>query len=278
MKRLFREPLLHFALIGALFFCVYAWLNQTGPGGAGERQVRIAESDVKWLKETWARQWQRPPDERELQGLVTDYLREALLAREASAMGLEENDTIIRRRLAQKLEFLVQDTAQLGEPDEAQLRAHFERHRTQYLSAARASFAQLYFKTGDGARAALAQIAAGGAEGLGERSLLQPEVSDAEEGAVAKEFGPGFAAAVFKLEPGLWQGPVESSFGFHLVRVSGRETARPLSFEEARKQVVEAWRHARQLEAKEEFFAALLKKYDVVVDEAARPFIKPLAN
>ena len=116
MKKLLQEPLLHFLLIGAVLFGAHAWWNRGSRSDAGGRQVRISESDVMWLKETWAKQWQREPNREELRGLVTEFLKEELLAREAREMGLDQNDVYIRRRLAQKVEFMVQDTSRLAVP------------------------------------------------------------------------------------------------------------------------------------------------------------------
>ena len=115
MKRLLKEPLLHFLVLGALLFAVYSWLNRSLPDNkSAAGTVRITSNEIAWLKETWSRQWQREPTRDELRGLVTDFLKEELLAREARALGLDQNDTIVRRRLAQKLEFLVQDTSRLA--------------------------------------------------------------------------------------------------------------------------------------------------------------------
>ena len=128
MKRLLKEPLLHFLVLGALLFGAYAWLNR----GASARQengagtVRITTTEVAWLADTWARQRQRPPTREELRGMVTEYLKEELLAREARAMGLDEDDLVVRRRLAQKLEFLVQDTSRLAEPTDEELLRLYE--------------------------------------------------------------------------------------------------------------------------------------------------------
>ncbi|HSO46879.1 MAG TPA: peptidyl-prolyl cis-trans isomerase, partial [Rhizobiaceae bacterium] len=156
MRRWITEPLLHFLLAGGLLFAAYAWLNR---GGADEpRVVHITAAEVTWLKESWTRQWQRPPSEQELRGLVTDYLKEELLAREAKEMGLDEDDTIVRRRLAQKMAFLVQDTARLAEPGEEVLRRFYDARRAQYQAQARISFMQLYFETEAAARRALGEL------------------------------------------------------------------------------------------------------------------------
>ena len=124
------------------------------------RTVRISVAEVNWLKETWARQWQRPPTEEELRGLVTDYLKETLLAREAAEMGLDENDTVIRRRLAQKMEFLVQDTARLAEPgDGSTALDSTAANQARYQAPARVSFSQLFFRNQADAQKGLAQLA-----------------------------------------------------------------------------------------------------------------------
>ena len=166
MKQILREPLVHFLLIGALLFGANAWMNR----GATARQendaatVRITSNEVAWLADTWVRQRQRPPTREELGSLVTEYLKEELLAREARAMGLDQNDLIVRRRLAQKLEFLVQDTSRLDEPTDDDLRRFYKRHPDCFQAPARVSFTHIYFSgerredASADAKAALAEL------------------------------------------------------------------------------------------------------------------------
>jgi len=274
MKRLVKEPLLHFLAAGALLFAAYAWLNRGG--GDEPRVVRITAQEVDWLVETWSRQWQRPPDEQELRGLVTDYLKESLLAREATEMGLDENDTIVRRRLAQKVEFLVQDTARLAEPGDEELKRTYDANRERYQTPARISFAQIYFKTEAAARQGMDELSKRSPVELGDRSLLEREFTGADEQAVASQFGREFAHGVMALEPGSWHGPLASAYGFHLVRVSERQAAQPRAFEDVRAQVLDEWQRSQQARANDQFFAALLKKYDVVADETVKPLIGPM--
>lgn len=242
------------------------------------RLLRISENDVRWLKETWSRQWQREPTEPELRGMVADYLQESLLAKEALEMGLEENDTIIRRRLAQKLEFLVQDTAQLAEPGEEELLRFYEERRTEYRIPARVSFTQLYFVSEAAARKALAQLATRNPDELGERSLLARDHVRADRQTLAAQFGEEFSAAVFGLGAGSWQGPLASAYGFHLVRVDALEEARSSSLAEVRGQVLEEYHREQRGRAKELFYSTLLKKYEVVVDGPIKPLLNQKAN
>ncbi len=276
MKRWLTEPLLHFLLAGTLLFAAYGWLNRESADAP--RTVRISVAEVNWLKETWARQWQRPPTEEELRGLVTDYLKETLLAREATEMGLDENDTVIRRRLAQKMDFLVQDTARLAEPGDAELRRYFDANRARYQAPARVSFTQLFFRSEADAQKGLAQLATRGPDELGDPSMLERDHAEADAQAVTSQFGDAFNREVFGLDAGPWHGPVASSYGFHLVRVNSRQDARPRPFEEVREQVLQDWQRVEQTKAGQRFFAELLKKYDVVVDDSVKPLVGPLAG
>lgn len=276
MKRWIREPLLHFLVAGALLFAAYGWLNHESSDAP--RTVRISVAEVNWLKETWARQWQRPPTAEELRGLVTDYLKETLLAREAAEMGLDENDTIIRRRLAQKMEFLVQDTARLAEPGDAELRRFYEANRAHYQAPARVSFTQLFFRNESDAKQGLAELATRSPDDLGDPSMLERDHAEADAQAVTSQFGDAFSREVFGLASGPWHGPVASAYGFHLVRVSARQDAQPLPYEAARAQVLEDWQREEQSQASQRFYAELLKKYDVVVDDSVKPLVGPLAG
>lgn len=276
MKRWLKEPLLHFLLAGGLLFGVHTWLNR---GSENEpRVVRVTAAEVNWLKETWSRQWHRPPDEQELRGLISDYVKEVLLAREARELGLDENDTIVRRRLVQKMEFIVQDTVRLAEPGEEALRRHYDDHRTRYQTPTRVSFTQLYFKTEAAARRGLEELGAGPEGEPGDRSLLEREFVRADPQTVTSLFGPEFADRLFALDPGRWHGPVASGYGFHLVRIGERQAAQPHAFEEVRAQVVEEWHRSQQAKANERLFAELLEKYNVVVDKSVQPLIGPLAE
>lgn len=276
MKRWLTEPLLHFLLLGGLLFVAYAWVDRGNSDTS--RVVRIGAAEVEWLKQTWSRQWQRPPDEAELRGLVTDYLKETLLAHEAQQLGLDDNDTVVRRRLAQKMKFLVEDTARLVEPEETLLRQYYDDHRARYQKPALISFTQFYFKSEPSAREALQILAQDPKAELGDLILLEPELQQADGQTVAKLFGEKFATRVFALEANHWQGPITSAYGFHLVKINARQAAQLRTFDEVRSQVLEDWYRTEQDRANEQFFAALLKKYDVVIEESVKPLIGPLAE
>jgi hypothetical protein len=176
------------------------------------------------------------------------------------------------------MEFLIQDTARLVEPGEDELRRLYDAGRARYQTSARISFTQIYFKTEAAARQGLGDLGTHSAADLGDRSLLEGEYTRADAQTVRSLFGREFAGQAFALDPGQWQGPVASAYGFHLVWISERQAAQPRPFEEVRAQVLDEWHRARQAQANERFFAALLKKDDVVVEESVKPLIGPLAE
>jgi hypothetical protein len=285
--KLLREPLLHFLLVGAILFGVYAWLSRAETdSGDLDRTIQITEREVAWLTETWTRQWQRPPDDRELQGLVTDYLREELLAREARALELDRDDVVVRRRLAQKMNFILEDTARLAAPTDEQLRALYEADRARFDAPATVSFVSVFFssdKRGDraakDAEALLARLSATGASAepgnAGDSTLLPGELLDADEQTVSGDFGAEFAKSVMTLPPGEWHGPVTSTFGQHLVRVTERRESAARPFDAIRGALVEEWRRRGEADAKELYFKSLLERYDIEATDSVRPLIDP---
>jgi parvulin-like peptidyl-prolyl isomerase len=282
--KMLREPLLHFALAGGLLFAAYTGLNRgASAAGDGDHTIRITERELAWLTDTSARAWQRTPNENEMQGLVAEYLKEELLAREARALELDRDDTVVRRRLAQKMSFILEDTARLASPTEADLRARFEAGQERFRTAARSSVVQVYFssaKRGDrtaaDARRALEQLTRGAdPASLGDSSLLPPALTDVDEQAIGSQFGAAFAQGVVRLEPGVWAGPIESEFGLHLVQVTARDGGRPRAFEDVRSQLLDEWRREKDAAARNAYFAGLLEKYDVQATAAAQPLLGP---
>jgi parvulin-like peptidyl-prolyl isomerase len=292
--RFLKEPLLHFLVIGALLFGAYAWLNRDG-GDAGARQVRLAESDVRWLKETFVLQSQREPTEEELRALVRDFVKEELLARQAQELGLDKDDIVVRRRLAQKMTFLLQDESRRAAPSDDDLRRLYQERRNQapgeprtLFTRPRISFTHIFFSRDQradaaaDARQALRELsrpdATAAAAALGDRVSIKSEFRNADERAVANQFGARFAAQVFELAPGPWQGPIESTQGFHLVRVAELVPAQLRPFDEIREQLIELWHEQSQREREERYFVGLLKKYQVVPDESVKALVGPLID
>ena len=275
--KLLKEPLLHFLLLGALIFAVSIWRNQQRPAAIGSTRIEVTAGTIAWLSEGFSKQWHRRADADELRGQVNDYLREEVLYREALAMGLDRNDSIVRRRMAQKMEFLTQDIAAAAEPDDAALRKFFDQNTARYAKAARVNFRHVFFskerhggKLDADAREALAALAKGASdETMGDPFLREHEFTDASADDIAAALGREFAEKVATMPAGDWRGPVKSSYGVHLVRVTGRGESKPITFQAVRDAVARDFSDERRRRANQDFLDRLKARYRITVDEAA---------
>jgi parvulin-like peptidyl-prolyl cis-trans isomerase-like protein len=281
--RLLKEPLLHFGMLGGLMFASYSAFGTAHQEAQPQPVIRMTAADAEWLKTMWTRQWRRPPTDEELTGLVADHLKEEVLAREARALELDVGDTIVRRRLAQKMAFLLDDTIRTTEPPEPELRGLYETRLDLVRTPARVSFTQVFFRREDGdgrARAslvALSDAVATPAE-AGDRLLLGDTFADQDEPALTNLFGAAFAQAVLTLPAGRWSGPIESGYGLHLVKVTAVSPPQARPFAEVRERLAEEWRRERQETAQTQLLQGLMRKYQVVVDPSVRPWLGPLAS
>ncbi|HEX6851403.1 MAG TPA: peptidylprolyl isomerase [Candidatus Polarisedimenticolaceae bacterium] len=265
MKSFLREPLVHFLALGAALFLYFHW---SGGAGAGSGRIVLTSGQIDHLAAGFAKVWQRPPTEAELKGLVDDWVREEIAVREATAAGLDRDDTIVRRRLRQKLEFVAEDVAAAVPPTEAELQAWLDAHPDAFRREPETAFEQIYFREERSARAALEAVRRGGdRERFGDPTLLPAEMERSARAVVASVFGPEFAAAVESLPEGAWSGPIASSYGWHLVfvreRIAGSLPALPGIRAEVEREFL-ADRRVRQLDG---MYERLLRKYTVVVEK-----------
>lgn len=285
MNRVLREPLLHFFLIGCIFFVVYYLTRGDGDGQEGDEAVLVSMGDIERLESLWVERWKRPPTPAELRGLVDDFVREEVLYREALALGLEENDVIVRRRLAQKITFLTQDIAAQMEPSEEDLRSWFAENIAIYEEEPLLSFTHIYFSEDDrGSRAesdatslleelSAAEVPPERAPERGDRFMLRNDFRDVTPFEIRREFGTAFGDAVVDLVPGAWRGPIRSSYGVHLVRLHRRTEAEAPNFEEVRDRVEGDWLYEQNKRVDKTYVDALREKYNVTLDDAVKAFL-----
>lgn len=276
MKRLLREPLVHFLAIGLLLFVVYGLVNDD-QSDRGNR-IDITEADIAQLVAIFSKQWQRQPTEKELQALVDGRIREEVLYREALAMGLDQEDTIVRRRLAQKVEFLMGDVSGVGEPDDETLRPYYEANAERYREPPRLSFSHVYFSTdrrGEQAQAdaerLLERLRAASprvtqAPDEGDPFMLPRVYVDKRTDEIARDFGSAFSQQLIELEPKQWHGPVSSAYGIHLVYLGSREDASQPPLERVRARVANDWLVEQRRIADERLYARLRSRYEISLD------------
>ncbi len=276
ISRFLREPLVQFLLLGAGLFALYS-LVAIEPGKRPDRIV-VDAGQVTRLAQQFQRTWMRPPTRAEIDGLIEDHVNEEVLYREARALGLDQDDLIIRRRLRQKMEFLNEDIAAQRQPTDAELQTFLDGHPEQFRIPARTSFRQVFVRTelhgsnaGKHAAALLARLETGAddastVETIGDATLLRGVLDNATESEIARAFGAPFAAELEKAPLGRWAGPIASSYGLHLVRVAAREPGRMPSLAEVRVIVEREWSAARRVDASQDFLAALRKRYEISIE------------
>jgi parvulin-like peptidyl-prolyl cis-trans isomerase-like protein len=274
MKRVLEEPLVHFVVLGALIFAGYGWLDRNSPAPG---RIVVSQGQLASMREAFARTWQRPPTPEEWEGLIRDRVREEVYCREAMALGLDKDDTVIRRRLRQKMEFVSEDIAAQVQPADAELSAYLAAHADSFRVEPRFTFTQVFLnpdRRGENLARDAAQLLArlnqagstADARALGDPFLLEQQFVAVPAGEVAKQFGEPFAAKLGGMSPGHWQGPVESGYGVHLVLVHERREGGVPVLADVRDAVRREWENARRLEANEEFYAKLLERYTVTIE------------
>ena len=263
-----REPLLHFLVLGVALFVLFQVAS--GPGQPGDDELVVTVGQIDHIVEIFSKVRQRPPSHEELDGLIDDHILEEVLYREAVAMGLDENDTIIRRRLRQKLEFLVDDFA-ATQPDDEQLLAFLEENPGLYRDDSTISFEHVFFQQDAEEEAAeLLTGLRGGAlidvSTAGDSLPLPRRFDVATESDVSALFGDPFRENLFGREMGSWTGPIVSPFGLHLVFVSERIKSRIPELSEIRDTVERDWLSARRRTAQETLFDQLRSRYEITVE------------
>jgi hypothetical protein len=277
--KLLREPLVQFFLIGVCIYLAYLLYGTTPDEDLEDRTVVVDAGRIGAFISAWESRWNRPPTERELNQLINQYIREDILYREALGLGLDKDDPITRRRMAQKLEFLTKDIASYKKPEDGELKRYFEENIDEYSDPDLITFTHVFLDPdvrGDAtlvdAALLLTELEVTGPPDpseprIGDRFMLQNYYPRKEELEIRKLFGSGFSAEVMKLEPEKWHGPVLSGYGTHLVYVHTLERASEPVFEKVKEYVAEDWLVDQQEKFNEEFFQSLKSRYEIIIEE-----------
>ena len=269
-----RSPLAVFLLLGAGVLAVDRWLD----GAGAARVITVTDEQIGAIRERWAAQWGRPPTGRELEGLIDEAVREEVLYREARRRGLDRDDPIIRRRLAQKMTFLLEDRTEAPRAAAGDLETYYAAHAERYREPRRTTFRHVFLSRDRrtaperDAAALLREVRAGGGDGwrqLGDPFALLREYTDRTDQEIAELFGGGFATALPTLAAGTWQGPVESAHGTHLVQVIGRVEPQLPALDEVRARVADDLLESRRRERNQAALLALRERYEVRTPEPA---------
>jgi parvulin-like peptidyl-prolyl isomerase len=272
IKSALREPVLHFLLIGIAIFAAYGLVAPNSKEGA---RIVVTQGVVDALAREYQARWQRPPAEQELAGLVEAYIRDEIMYREGTALGLDRDDPVIKRRVRQKLDVIAEEQLAGDAPTDADLAAYLAQHADRFTRPGTVSFEQVYFP----ATATAAELEAARASAvrgadparLGPASMLPPRVENVPLDLAARDFGLEFAAEIAKLPLNEWTGPVRSGFGQHLVRVTARTPAAVPPLAEVRPAVAREWENERRVASLSRSYGKLRSQYEVVIETKSVP-------
>jgi len=283
IKAILSEPLLHFLLIGALLFGGYTYLQSDTR--STPKSFVVSTGKIEHLASLFSRTWQRPPTRVELEGLIDDYIREEIAYREGMKMGLDEDDTIIRRRIRQKLDFIADDLGSQIEPTEEQLATFLREKPELYQIDPRITFRQVFLDPERHAADLNESVAKlmdtlqsdpmADADHLGDQTLLEYQNLDRSKREVASNFGPQFAEELVKLPLQQWRGPIRSAYGIHAVYISERTDVRLPPLGEVREIVHRDWEQKHRKDLVESFYQELIKKYDITIEWPDSPAEEP---
>ena len=280
MHNLLKEPLLHFIAAGIVLFFVYGFFGQD-VDESNAKTIQISKGQIDLMHAHWTRQLGRPPTDAELQGLIKDHIREEILMQEAIAIGLDKDDIIIRRRLAQKMEFVSGDMLTVEEPTESEIQSYYDNHKEEFLVPGKVSFLQVFFRMHSSAEEKSISLAEETKRELsrldvddidfsnfGDRTMIQTEFIGLSEAQLSSEFGDTeIVEKVAEAEPNQWNGPFISNFGLHLVYVLDRDSAYTPALGEVAEKIKNRLIDERKELQDQKFMAELRSRYTIEINE-----------
>lgn len=274
MKKVFKEPLVIFLLLGGAIFVLFQQVsNDYQPDNA---EIMVTEGHIKSLLLNYKKVWQRSPNEKELAALIQSYIREEIFYREALALGLDKDDSIVRRRLQQKMEFISEDLASLDKPEEQELQVFLDAHKENYRQPSRFTFRQIYLNTSKRGESAQSDAVAlliklnakdSNSKLLGDSLMVKHQFNLETEREIERVLGSQFLQSLNDISTGSWQGPIRSGFGLHLVRVDERIEGRAAKLDEVHDQIVRDWSSNKRKQTNEVFYENLRKRYTVKIEK-----------
>jgi peptidyl-prolyl cis-trans isomerase C len=290
ITRWLREPLLQFLVVGVLLFALWKIASPHSADTGPANRIVLTEDDLKQLATTWMLAGRAPPTDQQMQSLVDDRVREEVLYREALALGLDKDDTIVKRQLARKMEFLAEDVSKLELPQPGELKAWFEKNKDQFALPPRVSFRHIYFspdRRGTNVRAdaerAQSQllgkpIDAHAVSTAGDPFMFQQYYGDRPFDEIARQFGPQFARALLAATPGAWVGPIASGYGWHVIFAESIAPQRIPDFDDIEADVKSAWIEDRRNQVRKRLYEAMRARYEVVLPARNQPGALPASG
>jgi hypothetical protein len=272
IKRFLREPFLHFLLIGFLIFITSYYLAKRRE----THTIVVDKAVMARLVMAWETQFGKSPNNNELKIALDDYVRQEVLVREAQQLGLNQDDEIIKRRLQQKMAFILKDNLVVPEPDKAALEKYYSQNAQKFTDPPKRSFTHIYFSADnssiDKAKARAMSVlqdmetkpVRARAPELGDHFMLLYDYENVDKKEVIGLFGDSqFTDSLFTVKENQWTGPFLSGYGWHLLYVTKKSanTIPPLS--EIRDKVLASYKEDQINQMNNEAILKLIDKYNI---------------
>jgi hypothetical protein len=274
LKRILREPLLHFVVVALAIFLAHGLLSRELPEKPD--LIIVSSAKIEQMGSLFAATWQRPPTAEEFKGLIDDFVKEEIYYREAKKIGLDTDDTVIRRRLRLKMEFLNEAVANALAPTDAELEDYLRSRPEVFAVDPAFAFQQVFLnplmhegKIDQDAAAILSTLNAdpkADSASFGDPTMLPTDMQLTPKHGIVQTFGSEFVEVLDKTPVDQWTGPIASGFGYHIVRISERQTGRVPSLAEARDIVLREWTEHKRKEIADQSFKTLLERYQIEID------------
>lgn len=263
------KPIIHFFLLGFVVFGLKAWFEKPDKTTPDRHLIEITTSDLEWFRAMFRKRMGRDPFAEELRAQVDQLIKEQVMSREAVKLGLDKNDDLIRRRLAQKMDYFLRDVVSGLQPTDEELASYLHANRERYEIAGDITFEQVLFKTNErgkaGAELALAMFL-DHPNRDGDPTML-PRMNEKQSvNQIRGVYGSDFMDNIQSLENGKWHGPVHSSFGLHAVFIHEHSPSTLPGVEDIRDRLVSDWQADKQAEVSDEAYKALLDQYSVLLE------------
>ena len=277
--RIWNEPLIHFFVLGLVVFGLHSVFEPKPEVADDPFLVEVSSADIEWFRTMWRKRMGREPTVEELRGQVNQLIREVVLSREAVSIGLDEDDMVVRRRLAQRMDFLFKDLSELTEPTDAELQSYLQEKLNRYEIPSRLNFIHIYFnadkrgrdRAANEVRQLIEKLNAkegvpANVAAMGDSFLLQSNYTNKTVSEIRVMFGHQFAEMVWKQGVGTWQGPIPSGYGLHAVYVQERTDANLPELVDIRERLKADWMAERQREIAGRAYEKLRKRYQVLLE------------
>ena len=281
MNKLLAAPWFQVVSLGLLLAIILLILYGPGTPSDSDRKIVIDDADVAQLLASWQSTWNRMPTKEELTGILQNHVREEVLYQESLKQGLDKSNAAVKRALITQMDMLAEGQGQQQEISEEDILAYYTLRKEQFASPARLTFKQVYFgqegQAGDFVRLRDTWNTAGtpfeAARAEGTTTMLPPAIENRTSQQIDREFGEGFSGQLEEMQPGSWNGPVASSFGWHLIFLDSLTPSAPLPLSAVRGEIYSQLEYEEKNAAKEQFYTELIQQYDVTYKGLAKQIV-----